>query len=236
VRIVWALPEDVEGGNGIFFRGEWLLRSRGKKPSRAGEGGLPRSRLAQRQPVQLGAIFRKRKSRPLRAAFSFSKDGSATTPEYRQDFPPAQPSIITEFNIIPLFRNESFLRQKYVVEGLSTKQISGLIFSARSTVVASLKRYGITLRDADQTAWYRRGQLGYGKRVVNGRVTVNQREVEIIANMQDLRVKGYSYWKIAEILNSMGVPTKSRRAKWQAATVMKIIDSGGKRSKSGAIG
>jgi len=92
------------------------------------------------------------------------------------------------------------------------------------------------LRDADQTAWYRRGQLGYGKRVVNGRVTVNQREVEIIANMQDLRVKGYSYWKIAEILNSMGVPTKSRRAKWQAATVMKIIDSGGKRSKSGAIG
>lgn len=92
------------------------------------------------------------------------------------------------------------------------------------------------LRDANQSPWYRRGQRGFGKRVVNGRVTINQREVKIIANMQDLRAKGYSYWKIAEILNWMGVPTKSRRAKWQAATVMKIIDSCGKRSKSAAIG
>jgi hypothetical protein len=127
-----------------------------------------------------------------------------------------------------LFRNESFLRQKYLSEGLSTKQIAGLIFSARSTVVSALERYGIPLRDADQSPWYRRGQLGFGKRVVNGRVMVNQREVDTIEHMRDLHGKGFSYWKIAEILNAMGVPTKSRRAKWQAATVMKILKAADK--------
>ena len=90
-------------------------------------------------------------------------------------------------------------------------------------MVEALKAFSIPLRDADQTPWYRRGQVGYGTRVVNGRVTVNQLEVETIEHMVELRGKGFSYWKIAEILNSMGVPTKSRRAKWQAATVMKIL-------------
>ena len=88
-------------------------------------------------------------------------------------------------------------------------------------MASALERYGIPLRDADQTPWYRRGQLGFGKRVVNGRVTANQREVDTIEHMLDLHGKGFSYWKIAEILNTMAVPTKSRRAKWQAATVMK---------------
>ncbi len=91
-----------------------------------------------------------------------------------------------------------------------------------------MERYGIPLRDADQTPWYRRGQLGFGKRVVNGRVTLDQREIDTIEHMRDLHSKGFSYWKIAEILNSMGVPTKSRRAKWQAATVMKIIKAADK--------
>ena len=89
----------------------------------------------------------------------------------------------------------------------------------------ALERYSIPLREAEQTPWYRRGQVGYGKRVVNGRVVVNQREIEAVERMVALRDLGYSYWKIAEILNSMGVPTKSRRAKWQAATVMKILKS-----------
>lgn len=158
-----------------------------------------------------------------RKSTEWEGNGSALDLDYKQDFPPAQPIIITEFNVIPLFRNETFLRQKYVSEGLSTKQIAGLIFSARLTVTEALKRYGIPLRDADQTAWYRRGQLGFGRRVVNGRVTVNQREIDTVEHMRDLHSKGFSYWKIAEILNTMGVPTKSRRAKWQAATVMKIL-------------
>jgi len=158
-------------------------------------------------------------------SLEYERDGSVSVADYKHDFPPAQPKIIAEFNIIPLFRNESFLRQKYLEEGLSTRQIAALIFSSRSTVSAALKRYAIPLRDADQTQWYRRGQVGYGRRIVNGRVVAHQRELETVERMAALRDQGFSYWKVADILNSMGVPTKSRRAKWQAATVMKILKS-----------
>ena len=151
------------------------------------------------------------------------ENSSPSQSKYKQVFPPEQPNIITEFNVIPLFRNESFLRQKYLVEGLSTGQIAELIFSARSTVVAALKRYGIPLRDAERAHWHRRGQTGYGQRVVNGKVIEHQRETETIERMKALRGQGFSFWKIADILNSMGVPTKTRRANWKAATVMKIL-------------
>ncbi|MCX6125757.1 MAG: recombinase family protein [Proteobacteria bacterium] len=141
----------------------------------------------------------------------------------QSEFPHLEVTEIIEFTVIPKHKDEFFLREKYLSEGLSTRQISDLIFSARSTVVDALKGFGIPLRDADQTPWYRRGQVGYGTKVVKGRVAVNQRELDTIKHMADLRDKGFSYWKIAEILNAMGVPTKSRRAQWQAATVMKIL-------------
>ena len=41
--------------------------------------------------------------------------------------------------------------------------------------------------------------------------------------MQILREQGYSYWKIAEVLNTMKIPTKTRKAKWHPTTVMKIL-------------
>jgi Recombinase len=141
----------------------------------------------------------------------------------QSDFPHLEVTEIIEFTVIAKHKDEFFLRQKYLSEGLSTRQISDLIFSARSTVVEALKGFGIPIRDADKTPWYRRGQVGYGTRVVNGRLTVNQREVDSIKKIAELRDKGFSYRKIAEILNAMGVPTKSRRAQWQAATVMKIL-------------
>ena len=165
----------------------------------------------------------------------FGKEWLPETTQGRSEFPHQEVTEIIDFPVVPKHRDEIFLRQKYLVEGLSTRQISDLIFSARSTVVEALKGFGIPLRDVDRTPWYRRGQVGYGTRVVNGRVTVNQREVDTIEHMAELRDKGFSYWKIAEILNAMGVPTKSRRAQWQAATVMKILkfDLVGKNSKHG---
>ena len=135
------------------------------------------------------------------------------TTQGQSGFPQQQLTEIIEFPVVPRHRDESFLRQKYLVEGLSRSQIAAGIFFARSTVVAGLRRFGIPLREADESLWYRRGQLGFGKRVVNARVVDNQRELDVIGQMNALRARGYSYWKIAEILNSIGVPTKSRRTK-----------------------
>jgi hypothetical protein len=41
--------------------------------------------------------------------------------------------------------------------------------------------------------------------------------------MVELRGKGFSYWKIADILNAMKVPTKTRKGKWHARSVQQIL-------------
>lgn len=65
--------------------------------------------------------------------------------------------------------------------------------------------------------------MGFGERIQRNRIINHKGELKHVEHIAKLRALGHSYWKIAEILNSMGVPTKSRRAKWQAATVMKIL-------------
>jgi len=57
------------------------------------------------------------------------------------------------------------------------------------------------------------------------RLVVLQREKEVITKMKELRAKGFNYRQIAEALNTMGVPTKTGRAKWCAKKVQQIIGS-----------
>ena len=137
--------------------------------------------------------------------------------------PPNEICEIIEFPVQPQFLNPSFLHQKYVVEGLSASQISKEIFSARSTVVKHLKNFGIPLRSEEEARKLRKGQLGYGERTKKGKPDKHKRELENIRIMQKLRGQGYSYWKIAEVFNTMKIPTKTRKAKWHPTTVMKIL-------------
>ena len=148
-------------------------------------------------------------------------------PAVGQLFPPVQPTVGIDFVYIPLFKSESFLRRKYVEDGLSTRQIADKIFSSRSAVAAHLKKFGIPLRSEDDAHKSKKGQLGYGEKRRAGQGLVHQREAAAIEKMKALREQGYSYWKIADILTTMKVPTKTRRAKWAAATVMKILKSHG---------
>jgi len=124
------------------------------------------------------------------------------------------------------YRDEAFLRQKYLVERLSTTQIADLIFSSRSTVSAALKRYRIPIRSEAEARVHRKGQLRYGEKCRQGKVESLKRELETVEKMKELRDQGYSYREIADILNTMKVPTKTRRAKWRATTIMKILKRG----------
>lgn len=139
------------------------------------------------------------------------------------EFPPTKTVMISRLQHLPLFRSEFFLRQKYLEEGLSTRQIAALIFSSRSAISANLKKFGIPLRSEDVAHKTNKGQLGYGEKRRCGQEKIHQREVAVIEKMKTLRDQGFSYWKIAEILTAMEVPTKNRRAGWKAATVMKIL-------------
>jgi len=123
--------------------------------------------------------------------------------------------------------NEFFLREKYLTEMQSTRQIAAQIFSARSTVVRHLNAFNIPLRTEDEAHALNKGQHAFGEKLVAGKVVPHKGELAVLRRMQILRDSGCSYRKIAAELNSSGVPTKNRKAKWQATTIMKMLNDSG---------
>jgi len=88
-------------------------------------------------------------------------------------------------------------------------------------VVKYLKKFGIALRTADQAKT--RSQLGFGEQWRQRQVQVNKREQDLIVKMRNLRAEGLSYWKIADVLNAWGIPTKTKKGKWSAKQVHQIL-------------
>ena len=130
--------------------------------------------------------------------------------------------VISSIRDTPLFKVKSFLYQKYVVENLSTRQISDQIFSARSSVMKHLKRFEIPLRPEDEES-NRRRSPAFGQRRTGSYTITHKRELDIINKMQKLRTEGLSYWKVADVLNALGIPTKTRKGKWSAKQVHQIL-------------
>ena len=137
-------------------------------------------------------------------------------------FPPANILMISCLSEDPLYKNKFFLQQKYVEERLSCEEIAAQIFSARTTVLKYLKLHNIPIREVGSNTKRVRG-LGYGKKIKARNVAEHQREVDAILKMKELRKKGYSYWKIADVLSTMKVPTKTRKGRWHARTVQAIL-------------
>lgn len=118
--------------------------------------------------------------------------------------------------------------QKYVVEALSSQEIASSIDCARSTVLKWLKTHKIPMRGAGQTIRKKKGfGLAYGRQIRNRRLRPNLREVANIEKMMKLREQGYSYWKVADIFNSMGIPTQTSKGKWHAKSIQQIVTRNG---------
>jgi hypothetical protein len=136
-------------------------------------------------------------------------------------FPRIESIMISEICVFPLYKSKSFLRQKYVEEKLSVTEISRLVFSARSTVVRNLEAFGIVIRAEDRVR--KPKYAPYGQRRIKGQEIEYKRELEVIEKARALRGQGYSFQKIANILNTMKLPTKTKKAKWYPKTVRDII-------------
>ena len=65
--------------------------------------------------------------------------------------------------------------------------------------------------------------LAYGRKNDAGVELANKRELEVIEKMKSLRDKGFSYHKIADVLNSMKIPTKTRKGLWRGKTVWQVL-------------
>ena len=121
------------------------------------------------------------------------------------------------------FQNKEFLYQKYVVEELSISEIATQISSAESTVHKYLMKFDIPRREPGKTIRKKRN-LAFGKQVVKRKEIDHKKEQVLILKMNALRSQGFSYWKIADILNALKVPTKTRKGRWHARSVKKILD------------
>ena len=132
-------------------------------------------------------------------------------------------SMISTLQSTPLYRNEEFLRQRYREKQLSTGQIAREIRSARSTVKEALETFGIQLRSIDDAHKLNKGQVAYGEKVIKGKTVRHCAEQRVLKQMLKLRNEGASFGKIANWLNSEGIPTKNRTAAWDRPTVYKVI-------------
>ena len=130
--------------------------------------------------------------------------------------------MISNLSEDPLYKNKFFLHQKYVVEGLSCEEIASQIFSARTTVLKYLRIHGRPIREVGTNQKRVRG-LAYGMKVKERSLAEHKREQEAVLKMRELRDKGFSYWKIADVLNTMKVTTKTRKGRWHARTVLAIL-------------
>ena len=137
------------------------------------------------------------------------------------NFPPLESAKITGFIWRQPYENPVFLHQKYIIEGLSISQITARIFSSTSTVHKYLRRFNIPLRQTDAKT---KTRLRYGEAISKAQVVADRLEVKTIHKMKALREEGFSFWKIADILNAMNIPTKTRRGRWHARSVQKVLD------------
>lgn len=104
-------------------------------------------------------------------------------------------------------------------EGLSSKEIAALTFSSRATITKRLKEYGIPLKTVTRRT---NGPMVYGYRKYGGRSIELKKEQEVIELIRSHRDSGYSYQKIADLLNEKRVVTKEGRNIWYSKVVRRI--------------
>ncbi len=116
---------------------------------------------------------------------------------------------------------EALIRQKYLENLLSTREIAEE-FSCSKTRVRSLRlRYGVPLREPNK--YHKDHWRVYGKRRVGGKAVDHQRELCTIAAIKRMYAEGMSTVAIARTLSTMQTPTKRQGKGWDHSMVIAIL-------------
>ncbi len=118
------------------------------------------------------------------------------------------------------YENSNLLHEKYVVLGLSAKQIAREFFCSKGTILSALTRAGIAVRKRQERG--RASNPRYGSKATKGHPVDNVAELRVIKTVVEMRNDGISFPKIAKFLTGAGVPTKTRRKKWHPEVVRQI--------------
>lgn len=139
-------------------------------------------------------------------------------------FPPSQVTDSIKFVHTPLYKNASFLHQKYVIEKRSIAQIAEEIFSSKDAVRGGLRRAGIPIREP-RNHHGNPSQPRFGQKVRKGQAVPFQVEQKVIRTVRQLRDQGLTLRAIAKILDEMKVPTKCQGRSWHPEMVSRVLFS-----------
>ena len=120
--------------------------------------------------------------------------------------------------------SKSVLHELYVQKGLSQRQISTLLASSKTTIQRALTVYGIERRPRGIVPPELRHQsVRYGYRIENGNLVQDPHEQGVLEQIYNHHEQGVSNNKIAQILTSLIIPTKSKKSSWNAETIRQIL-------------
>jgi len=94
--------------------------------------------------------------------------------------------------------------------------------SSRATLIKWMDEFEIPRREVGSNKRRKRG-LGYGQKVRKGENVEHKRELANIELMKELKSQGKSYREIADRLNELKVPTKTKKGRWHGKTVYQIL-------------
>ena len=153
---------------------------------------------------------------------ALKKNGVRNGQENKLLVSPFELTEIIDFNYIPKFMDKEFLHDRYIKKKLTSDEIAAEICSSRSTVLKYLKEFGIPTRERSYVK--RSKNTAYGQEIKNFKTVEIESENRRIEDMKKLLDKGYSYRKIAEILNDLNVPTKQGKSLWDAKVIHQILN------------
>jgi hypothetical protein len=134
-------------------------------------------------------------------------------------------TITSNINTLQVTLNEHVLRQKYVLEGRSLRQIAREFASSKTGVRTALVRFGIPLRKTGQRP-RTHNNLPFGKKAVKGKVVDHKGEKRVVESVLKMHREGLSNCAIARVLTEMKIPTKQQGRKWHPEMVRQILKRG----------
>jgi len=105
--------------------------------------------------------------------------------------------------------------------GRAMAQISAVFNELERALIAERTTEALSMLRQQGKAW---NHAPFGWRAVDGHLQLDPAEQETLRKLQELRVSGMGYLKIAAVLNAGGQPSK-RGGPWQAASVRSVLRS-----------
>ena len=139
-------------------------------------------------------------------------------------------SMVSSYLTTSLFIPERVIRQKYLADNLSMREIAEEFSCSKTHIRDLLLKHKIPLR---QPYKYRDRWYAYGKRKVRGKTIDHKAELRAIATIKQMYAEGINTSAIARFLNIMKIPTKQQGKGWHQNTVAKILKREGVRVEGG---